>query len=55
MGVGAVRLMTNNPRKVAMLQASGIDVAGRVPLWVGRNPLNDAYLRTKAQKSGHLT
>ena len=54
LGVGRVRLMTNNPAKVAMMEASGIGVAERVPLAVGRGPLNDAYLATKAAKSGHL-
>ncbi|WP_134724991.1 GTP cyclohydrolase II [Paracoccus luteus] len=54
MGFSAVRLMTNNPRKVAMMQAHGIEVAERVPLAVGRNRWNDAYLSVKAAKSGHL-
>ncbi|WP_295042721.1 GTP cyclohydrolase II [uncultured Paracoccus sp.] len=54
LGFGTARLMTNNPRKVAMLESHGIAVAERVPLVVGRNPLNAAYLDTKAEKSGHL-
>ncbi len=54
MGFSAVRLLTNNPRKVAMMQASGIDVTERVPLKVGENRHNHAYLATKAAKSGHL-
>jgi len=54
MGVARVRLLTNNPRKVDMLTACGIDVVERVPLRAGENPLNAAYLRTKAAKSGHL-
>ena len=54
MGFSAVRLMTNNPRKVAMMQAHGIEVVERVPLAVGRNRWNDAYLSVKAAKSGHL-
>ena len=54
MGVGSVRLMTNNPGKVAMMQASGITVAERVPLRVGEQTHNRAYLATKAAKSGHL-
>ena len=54
LGFSAVRLMTNNPRKVEMLTAQGIDVAERVPLKVGRTPQNTAYLDTKARKSGHL-
>ena len=54
MGVRAVRLMTNNPAKVAMLTACGLDVTERVPLKVGRNPLNKDYLDAKARKSGHI-
>lgn len=54
LGFGAVRLMTNNPRKVAMMTAQGIDVAERVPLIVPRNRFNTGYLDIKAQKSGHL-
>jgi GTP cyclohydrolase II len=54
LGIASVRLMTNNPAKVAMLRAQGINVIERVPLQVGRNALNDRYLDTKAAKSGHL-
>ncbi|NNE53178.1 MAG: GTP cyclohydrolase II [Sulfitobacter sp.] len=54
MGFSAVRLLTNNPRKVAMMQASGVAVAERVPLQVGENRHNRDYLATKARKSGHL-
>lgn len=54
MGFSAVRLLTNNPRKVAMMESSGITVAERVPLKVGENRHNTAYLATKAAKSGHL-
>jgi len=54
MGIARVRLMTNNPRKVEMLAANGIEVAERVPLAVGKNPLNEGYLETKALKSGHI-
>ncbi len=54
MGFSAVRLLTNNPRKVDMMQASGVEVAERVPLQVGENRHNAGYLATKAAKSGHL-
>jgi GTP cyclohydrolase II len=54
LGFDRVRLMTNNPAKVRMLEASGIGVAERVPLIVGQNPLNARYLDVKARKSGHL-
>jgi len=54
MGFGAVRLMTNNPAKIAMMEAMGIAVTQRVPLRVGRTDQNEGYLATKARKSGHL-
>ena len=54
LGFGAVRLLTNNPRKVAMMQDHGIAVTERVPLVVGRNRFNEGYLAVKAGKSGHL-
>lgn len=54
MGFRSVRLLTNNPRKVAMLDDHGLDVVERVPLKVGEGAENRAYLATKAAKSGHL-
>lgn len=54
MGFARVRLMTNNPKKVAMMNGCGLAVVERVPLRVGRTRFNDAYLKTKAAKSGHL-
>ncbi|MGR3452797.1 GTP cyclohydrolase II [Pseudooceanicola sp.] len=54
MGFRAVRLLTNNPAKIAMMEKTGISVAERVPLKVGENAHNRAYLATKARKSGHL-
>ncbi len=54
MGFSAVRLLTNNPRKVEMMERGGIAVPERVALRVGENRHNRAYLATKAAKSGHL-
>lgn len=54
MGFSRVRLMTNNPAKVRMMEANGIGVEERVPLRVGRTAFNEGYLATKAAKSGHL-
>ncbi len=54
MGFSQVRLMTNNPAKVAMMDSCGLQVVERVPLKVGLTPQNAGYLRTKAAKSGHL-
>jgi len=54
LGFGAVEVMTNNPRKTDAFERNGIRVARRVPLAVGRTEQNDAYLATKAARSGHL-
>ena len=48
-----VRLLTNNPRKVAALEAEGIEVAERVPLQIDPGDHNRAYLETKRDRSGH--
>ena len=49
-----VRLLTNNPEKVAALNRCGIGVVERVPHVFPANGHNERYLRTKATKSGHL-
>lgn len=54
MGFSSVRLLTNNPKKLAMMQSCGLHVTERVPLKVGETAQNAAYLATKAAKSGHL-
>ncbi len=54
MGFASVRLMTNNPQKVAMMESCGLAVVERVPLQVGQTVQNADYLATKAAKSGHL-
>jgi GTP cyclohydrolase II len=54
MGFGSVRLLTNNPAKIVMMENCGIAVTERVPLKVGLNTHNERYLATKANKSGHL-
>lgn len=53
LGVRAVHLMTNNPRKVEALEALGIQVASRRPILAGANGHNRDYLRAKAKKLGH--
>ncbi len=54
MGFSSVRLMTNNPKKLAMMESCGLAVVERVPLLVGKTAQNAGYLATKAAKSGHL-
>lgn len=53
-GVERVRLLTNNPDKVAGLAACGIAVEGREAHVFDPNGVNDGYLRTKALRFGHL-
>jgi len=54
LGIRAVRLMTNNPRKVAALEEQGVEVVERIALHTDSNPHNEKYLRTKAGKLGHM-
>lgn len=54
LGVKHIRLITNNPRKIAGLKGYGLEVVDRVPLLIEANNYNSNYLATKAQKLGHL-
>jgi GTP cyclohydrolase II len=54
LGLRQVRLLTNNPLKSAALENNGIQVVERVPLTIPPNPVNRQYLRTKADRMGHL-
>lgn len=54
LGVKGLRLMTNNPRKVAALSEAGVDIVERISLTTGLNPHNEHYLATKAGKLGHM-
>ena len=54
LGVRSVRILTNNPNKIAGLKRFGIPVRGRIPLQVETRPENAFYLSTKASKSGHM-
>ena len=49
LGIGEIKLMTNNPRKVKALQGFGIRVAERKPLQIAHNPHNRKYLATGRQ------
>jgi GTP cyclohydrolase II len=54
MGIGSVRLITNNPQKVAALETVGISVAERICADVPAEPTFERYLKTKREKMGHL-
>lgn len=52
--IRSVRLMSNNPAKLAAIRAAGIEVVERVVLRIEPNPENQAYLETKRARMGHL-
>lgn len=53
LGIGSIRLMTNNPGKIAQLTQYGVEVSGRIPHVIPPNEHNRFYLQTKADRSGH--
>ncbi|WP_044499578.1 bifunctional 3,4-dihydroxy-2-butanone-4-phosphate synthase/GTP cyclohydrolase II [Nostoc sp. PCC 7107] len=54
LGVKNIRLITNNPRKIAGVKGYGLEVVDRVPLLIESNDYNSYYLATKAKKLGHM-
>lgn len=54
LGVRSVRLMSNNPGKLAAIHAAGIPVIERIALRIEPNPENQGYLETKRARMGHL-
>jgi 3,4-dihydroxy 2-butanone 4-phosphate synthase / GTP cyclohydrolase II len=54
LGVKKIRLITNNPRKIAGLKGYGIEVVDRLPLLIEATDYNSIYLATKAAKLGHM-
>ncbi len=54
LGLKKIRIMTNNPRKIAALAGYGLEVVERVPIEITPNECNISYLRTKQAKLGHV-
>lgn len=54
MGIRSVRLLSNNPDKIADLETHKIRVTGRIPIEIPPNRYNALYLETKRVKSGHM-
>jgi 3,4-dihydroxy 2-butanone 4-phosphate synthase/GTP cyclohydrolase II len=54
LGLSSIRLLTNNPKKIAGLEGYELVVTDRVPLEVAPNPCNARYLATKRSKMGHI-
>jgi len=53
-GAKRIRLLTNNPKKIAGLEGYEIQIVERIPLQTGVNEVNKNYLRTKKLKLGHM-
>ncbi|MEC7641602.1 MAG: bifunctional 3,4-dihydroxy-2-butanone-4-phosphate synthase/GTP cyclohydrolase II [Nitrospinota bacterium] len=54
LGVGKIRLMTNNPRKIVGLEGYGLQMVERVPIEIPPRKQNIKYLKTKQKKMGHI-
>nr|WP_295971329.1 bifunctional 3,4-dihydroxy-2-butanone-4-phosphate synthase/GTP cyclohydrolase II [uncultured Bacillus sp.] len=54
LGVKKIRLLTNNPRKIAGLRGYGLELVERVPIQMQAEKENEKYLKTKKEKLGHL-
>ncbi len=54
LGIRKLRLMTNNPCKIAGLEGYGLEIAERVPIVIAPNSHDKRYLDTKKEKMGHL-
>jgi 3,4-dihydroxy 2-butanone 4-phosphate synthase/GTP cyclohydrolase II len=54
LGVTKMRLLTNNPKKLAGLEGYGLDIVEQIPLEMRPNDKNLEYLRTKREKLGHI-
>ncbi|MEZ5709363.1 MAG: GTP cyclohydrolase II [Blastomonas sp.] len=53
LNIPAVRLLTNNPDKPAVLAEQGIEIVERLPIRIDANPHNERYLTTKRDRTGH--
>ena len=54
LGLDAVRLISNSPDKISALEAGGIRVVERIPIWIPANAYNIRYLETKRTVMGHF-
>ncbi|HEY2441234.1 MAG TPA: bifunctional 3,4-dihydroxy-2-butanone-4-phosphate synthase/GTP cyclohydrolase II [Solirubrobacteraceae bacterium] len=54
LGLSSIRILTNNPKKISGLAGHGLSVSDQIPIQHRSNPHNEAYLRAKAERLGHM-
>jgi 3,4-dihydroxy 2-butanone 4-phosphate synthase/GTP cyclohydrolase II len=54
LGLSSIRILTNNPKKIRGMEGYGLSVTDQVPIVHTPNPHNEAYLKTKKERMGHL-
>jgi len=54
LGLSSIRILTNNPKKIRGLEGYGLSVTEQIPIVPTPNPHNEAYLRAKAERMGHI-
>jgi len=54
LGLTSIRILTNNPKKIRGLEGYGLSVSGQIPIEHAPNEHNAAYMRTKAERMGHI-
>jgi 3,4-dihydroxy 2-butanone 4-phosphate synthase/GTP cyclohydrolase II len=54
LGLSSIRILTNNPKKIRGLEGYGLSVSAQIPIEHAPNEHNADYLRTKAQRMGHI-
>ncbi len=54
LGLSSIRILTNNPKKIRGLEGHGLSVTAQVPIEPAPNPHNEAYLRAKRERMGHI-
>lgn len=54
LGIRKIKLMTNNPKKLASFSGYGIEIVDRVEIQMNHNEMNEYYLKTKKEKMGHM-
>ncbi len=55
LGLGSIRILTNNPKKIRGLEGYGLSVSAQIPIESEPNEHNEAYLRTKRERMGHTS